>query len=164
MKGGNINRFLPYEADYELLAKCRNWETIGLWGIGICSILLPVFSHYSNITILNILWNIINPLYFLLIISYYILNVYTETFLYPATARKRRKGFIDNSLGSKFLEKSVISILEPYGNDIKLLHLFVDETETILASSDSIKTSKVAEPIVITSNIKIYLLMYQILL
>ena len=107
MKGGNINRFLPYEADYELLAKCRNWETIGLWGIGICSILLPVFSHYSNMTILNILWNIINLLYFLLIISYYILNVYTETFLYPATARKRRKGFIDNSLGSKFLEKSV---------------------------------------------------------
>ena len=43
----------------------------------------------------------------MVIIAYYVLDVYTETFLYPATARKRRKGFIDNSLGSKFLEKKV---------------------------------------------------------
>lgn len=107
MRNGNINRFLPYEADYELLSKCRTWETRGLWGLGICSVLLPVFSHYSNIPVLSVLWNIFNPLYFIIIIAYYILNVYTETFLYPATARKRRKGFIDNSLGSKFLEKSV---------------------------------------------------------
>lgn len=43
----------------------------------------------------------------MLIVGYYILDIYTETFLYPATARKRRKGFIDNSLGSKFLNKGI---------------------------------------------------------
>lgn len=107
LSNGSISRFLPYETDYELLAKCRAWETRGLWGIGICSVLLPVLSYYSNISVLSIFWNIVNPLYFIIIIAYYILDVYTETFLYPATARKRRKGFIDNSLGSKFLEKSV---------------------------------------------------------
>ena len=107
MKNRNTNRFLPYEADYGLLSKCRAWEKRVLCILGICSVLLPVFSFYSKIGLFNILWNVVNPVYFLLIIAYYILNVYTETFLYPATARKRRKGFIDNSLGSKFLEKPV---------------------------------------------------------
>lgn len=107
MKSKGAQRFLPYEADYSLLKKCRNWENIGLSVIGICSMLLPVFNFFSANFIVKMIYTCINLIYFVIIIAYYILNIYTETFLYPATARKRRKGFIDNSLGSKFLEKPV---------------------------------------------------------
>ena len=107
MKKTELNRFLPYEADYSLLSKCRIWETRGLWLIGIFSVVLPVVGSFLASTLVNTIYNILNLLYFLIIIAYYVLDVYTETFLYPATARKRRKGFIDNSLGSKFLEKKV---------------------------------------------------------
>jgi hypothetical protein len=44
----------------------------------------------------------------LLIVGYYILNVSTETFIYPATAIQRRQGFIDNSLGSRLLDKELV--------------------------------------------------------
>lgn len=84
-----------------------NLENKGLWLIGIFSVVLPVASSFRASTLVNTIYNILNLLYFLIIIAYYVLDVYTETFLYPATARKRRKGFIDNSLGSKFLEKKV---------------------------------------------------------
>lgn len=107
MKKTELNRFLPYEADYSLLSKCRIWETRGLWLIGILSVVLPVVGSFLASALANTIHNILNLLYFLVIIAYYVLDVYTETFLYPATARKRRKGFIDNSLGSKFLEKKV---------------------------------------------------------
>lgn len=107
MQKQSIQRFLPYETDYDRLGICRKIETIGLWIISICSVALPVLDYFSENNTVHGIYNIINLLYFLIIVLYYILNVYSETFLYPATARKRRKGFIDNSLGSKFLEKPV---------------------------------------------------------
>lgn len=107
MKKSELNRFLPFEADYSLLTKCRKWGTKCLVVIGICSVILPVLNVFSGISIVKKSYNIFNLCYFLLIIGYYILSTYTETFLYPATARKRRKGFIDNSLGSKFLNQNV---------------------------------------------------------
>lgn len=107
MKKTELNRFLTFEADYTLLAKCRLWGTRGLGAIGVCSVFLPLLNHYSSIGINKYIYSIFNFLYFMLIVGYYILDIYTETFLYPATARKRRKGFIDNSLGSKFLNKNV---------------------------------------------------------
>lgn len=107
MKRKGTQRFLPYEADYSLLKTCRNWENIGLGSICFCSVLLPVLNFFSENLIVKAIYTGINLIYFIIIIAYYILNIYTETFLYPATARKRRKGFIDNSLGSKFLEKPV---------------------------------------------------------
>jgi len=51
---------------------------------------------------------IISFINILLLIGYYILNVATETFIYPATAIQRRQGFIDNSLGSKLLDKELV--------------------------------------------------------
>lgn len=107
MKKSELNRFLPFEADYTLLEKCRSWGTKGLVAIGIFSIALPLVNEHMSIEPENKLYTVLNLFYFLLIIAYYILDTYTETFLYPATARKRRKGFIDNSLGSKFLNKKV---------------------------------------------------------
>lgn len=107
MKREDMTRLMPYEADYNLLAKCRKWETNGLWIIGVFSIILPLLDYFSGISLMKVLGGVINCIYFIIFIAYYILDVYTETFLYPATARKRRKGFIDNSLGSKLLEKPV---------------------------------------------------------
>lgn len=107
MKKTDLNRFLPYESDYDLLSLFRTWETCALWVISILSVLLPILDHFSGCAWLGVFYAVLNLFYFIAIIIYYILDVYTETFLYPATARKRRKGFIDNSLGSKYLEKSV---------------------------------------------------------
>lgn len=107
MKRKGTQWFLPYEADYSLLKKCRNWENAGLGIICFCSVLLPILNFFSETLIVKMIYTGTNFIYFVIIIAYYILNIYTETFLYPATARKRRKGFIDNSLGSKFLEKPV---------------------------------------------------------
>lgn len=107
MKKSELNRFLPYEADYELLSKCRDLGSKCLWGISGLSIILPIISSISDNIWIYTIYTIFNLIYLILIVGYYVLYIYTETFLYPATARKRRKGFIDNSLGSKFLEKNV---------------------------------------------------------
>lgn len=95
-------RFLPYEADYKLLDKCRKYSTIIFCCVCVFSVLLPVFTNF-----LNKLLKIYECTYFILLAAYYVLDIVTEVFIYPATARKRRQGFIDNALGSKFLEKPV---------------------------------------------------------
>lgn len=107
MKKAYLNRFLPYETDYDLLSSFRKYETLGLWLIGILSVVLPILNYFSENALLGAIHSALNLPYFLLIIAYYIIDIYTETFLYPAIARKRRKGFIDNSLGSKYLERHV---------------------------------------------------------
>ena len=67
------------------------------------SILIPLIPNlYQNKTLLVDIFKFTN---YILIIAYYVINVVTETFLYPATARLRRMGFIDNALASKFLGK-----------------------------------------------------------
>lgn len=71
------------------------------------SVVLPILNEYSLITVTKTIYDILNLFYFFVIIGYYFLDIYTETFLYPATARKHRKGFSDNSLRSKFLNKKV---------------------------------------------------------
>ena len=108
------NRFLPYETDYKILDKCRLVETIGLYGCSILSLLIPVISNFPKNAILIIIMDFLKIMDLIVIVVYYILNVVTETFLYPATARKRRKGFLDNSIGSKYLQKPVRGY---YSND-----------------------------------------------
>lgn len=110
MEKQGISRFLPYEADYQTLSYCRNWTGKMLWLVAGLSVILPLIPYLG----IPVIYNIFNCMYFILIILYYVADMYTETFLYPATARKRRKGFIDNSLGSKFLDKQVKGY---YSND-----------------------------------------------
>jgi hypothetical protein len=102
-KNKTKSRFLPYEADYELLDKWRLVGIILLYIVTVLSILIPIISNMYKSYIL--LYNILGFTSYLSIISYYVVNVVTEIFLYPATARLRRTDFIDNSLGSKFLGK-----------------------------------------------------------
>lgn len=105
MSRTNTDRFLPFEADMKQLKQYRKITTGLIRTVGVCSVVLPVVNSFIGYNWVNFLYNVINLIYFLVIIAYYILDTYTETFLYPATARKRRKGYIDNSLGSRFLEQ-----------------------------------------------------------
>jgi len=102
-KNKTKSRFLPYEADYDLLDKWRLVGIILLYIVTILSILNPIIS--STYKSYSLLCNILGFTSYISIISYYIVNIVTEIFLYPATARLRRIDLIDNSLGSKFLGK-----------------------------------------------------------
>jgi hypothetical protein len=97
------SRFLPYEADFALLKMWRRIGNILLAIVSILSISRPFVS--SNFTSNILLNNIIEYTSYIAIISYYVANIATEVFLYPASARLRRIDFIDNSLGTKFLSK-----------------------------------------------------------
>lgn len=98
------SRFLPYEVDYETV---NRWSLIGvilLWLTCVLSIIIPfVLNIYKSHVLLNNIFQFSN---YILIIGYYIVNTVTEIFLYPGVARSRRMGFVDNSLGSKFLGKA----------------------------------------------------------
>lgn len=95
-----MNDNIPYNDDYKKLKKFRSicfWELVI---ISILSVGLPIIKEYcywlyKNFDFINIC----------LIITYYILVTLTEVFIYPKTAKERRKGLIDNSLGTKLLDK-----------------------------------------------------------
>ena len=55
-----------------------------------------------------------NVLNYISIIGYGILYIIVEIIMQPMAANERRKGFIDNSLGTKLLEKPVLNY---YDND-----------------------------------------------
>lgn len=112
MDNKKTHRLLPYEIDYQFLEKCRLFEKILLYSVSILSILMPFLSNKDGIILL--IYQLVKYINILLIIAYYVLNVVTEVFIYPATAKKRRMGFVDNSFGSKYLEKQTENY---YSND-----------------------------------------------
>ena len=94
-----------YQDSYRALKKCRLWKSIVLITILVLSVGLPALHfflpyHHTWAYLLDFV-NIA------CIITYYILNVVSETFLCPAAATQNSRGFIDNSLGSKYLAKEV---------------------------------------------------------
>ena len=81
-----------------------------MWGIGILSVITPIVNNYE---ILNgLFFNIISIIYLVFVLFYFIVNIYTEVYLYPATARKRRKALFDNSFDSKYLEKPTVGYFD----------------------------------------------------
>ena len=103
----STKRFLPYGADFKKLDSFRRAETIILYIISALSFIIPYLLTIPQSDILIRVIDIIKIIDIILIIVYYILDVITEIFLYPDTARKRRKGLLDNSLGSKYLSQPV---------------------------------------------------------
>jgi hypothetical protein len=101
-------RLLPYEANFQQLRTWRRAEAALLYAICILSVMLPILESptYHKLYITKYLpyFEFLN---YLLIIGYYVITIVTETFLYPAAARRRRLGFVDNSLGAKFLGKDL---------------------------------------------------------
>lgn len=107
----NDNNNIPYKDEYKKLGLYRNIYTFCLWGVNIISIL---YLFIQNIKICSLFDIIFKSIYITLIVFYFIIENYTEIFFYPLTAFNRRKGFIDNSLNSKLLEKKVENY---YSND-----------------------------------------------
>ena len=98
------SRLIPYEAYYSSLAQWRKAGNILLTASSILSVLQPyITSQLSNNSIVV---NAVEFASYVAIISCYGTNVVSEVFLYPATARLRRRGFIDNSLGARLLTGS----------------------------------------------------------
>ena len=85
---------IPYQKDYDKLKTFRNINNAILVFICAFSIVIHILK--------NLQW--LNYIYISVVMIYFIYNSMTEIVTYPDTAVKRRKGFIDNSLGTKLLE------------------------------------------------------------
>ena len=108
-------RKLPYEVDYSTLKTWRTIKTVLLWLIFIIPIVSPILIQFKEpITCMDTILTIASYINFVLMIAYFIIDIICEAYLYPATARNRRKGFFDNSLGTKLLESPVQGY---YSND-----------------------------------------------
>lgn len=112
-----MERQLPYEISYNTVTCWRKIEDGFLWGVFICQIILQLFQINCIKHLLDsmeCIVNILNLLNYFFIILYGILYIVVEIFMQPMVANERRKGFIDNSLGTKLLDKPV---LKYYDND-----------------------------------------------
>ena len=112
-----MERQLPYEISYNTVAYWRKVENGYLWSVFICSILLQTFQidclkHSLGST--ECVINLLNILNYFSIIGYGILYIAVEIIMQPMVASERRKGFIDNSLGTKLLDKPILNY---YDND-----------------------------------------------
>lgn len=105
---------IPYQDNYKKLKLCRKLNFGLLVFVIVLSVILPIlrkcnFSFYDILDFLNIV----------LIIGYFVLTTVTEVFIYQSTSLKRRMGYIDNSIGSKLLEKPLMGYFSndsiPYG-------------------------------------------------
>lgn len=107
-----MKRQLPYEISYTRLKRCRSIETVLLWITLVIPIILVIIPYIvvngRNCT------DLFNILSYISIISYALLYIIVEIIMQPMVASSRRKGFIDNSLGSHFLNKPVTNY---YDND-----------------------------------------------
>lgn len=96
-------RFLPYRQAFQTMKRWRTVATCLLYAISVLSIAIPVLNQKAVTPVITATLAITHYFNYLLIVSYYVVNVVTEIFLYPAAARQRRLNLIDNSLGSRFL-------------------------------------------------------------
>jgi hypothetical protein len=80
-----------------------------VYSIGVLSIAIPLIqASHSHKSFAASVLPVLSFLNYLLIISYYVVDIVAEIFIYPAAARLRRLGLIDNALGAKFLGKELV--------------------------------------------------------
>lgn len=91
---------IPYQDSYDKLKICRTISFGLLAIISVLSIVLPIIKQSGHV-----FYDIFDFLNIAFIIGYSILNTVTEVFICPNAAIKRRMGYIDNSIGSKLLDK-----------------------------------------------------------
>lgn len=111
-----MERQLPYELSYKTLKLWRTIENSSLWAVFIISTILQVLSIacVKRLFDFSQLIEILSILNFVSIIGYGILYAVVEIIMQPIAASGRRKGFIDNSLGTRLLNRQVIGY---YDND-----------------------------------------------
>lgn len=104
-----LNRVLPYEDKFKQVKEWRGIGVLLLYGISVLSVAIPIIqaAAHSHKIYPSGLIPALSFVNYLLIIGYFAVDIVTETFIYPAAARLRRQGFVDNSLGSKFLGKDL---------------------------------------------------------
>ena len=116
-KTRSMERQLPYAISYNTITCWRKIEDGFLWCVFICQITLQLFQinsikHLSDSS--GCIVNILNMLNCFFIILYGIIYIVVEIFMQPMVSNERRRGFIDNSLGTKLLDRPV---LKYYDND-----------------------------------------------
>lgn len=122
-----MDRQLPYQLSYKTLKSWRKVETIFLWSTFICSILSTLFQiHKNECCIINCLSSLINFINYISIIGYGLLYIIVEIIMQPMIAKERRKGFIDNSLGTNLLGKPVINYYDNDSLDLGMYKLLVN--------------------------------------
>lgn len=111
-----MERQLPYTLSYKTLDTCRTIENIFLWSTFIISTLFSILNldYISELYNVNAVVDFLNIINYIALIGYGLLYVIVEIIMQPITASERRKGFIDNSLGTKLLDKPVVGY---YDND-----------------------------------------------
>lgn len=102
-EGPTDQRYLPYKQAFQIMKRWRMAAACLLYGISALSVATPVLKQVSSKPWVLLTLTVLDFVNYLLIVSYYVVNVVTEVFLYPAAARQRRLNLIDNSLGSRFL-------------------------------------------------------------
>lgn len=93
-------KVVPHEADFQDLSKWQKHRSIVFWILLICSLAGPALDFIKMEYTSEIL-AIVNFATFILIPIFFILEIVIDRY-YIAAEYTRRKGFIDNSLGSKF--------------------------------------------------------------
>lgn len=113
-----MKRQLPYEISYTFLKRCRSIEIFLLWITLLVPIILDIIPYFGlnwgNCIFFCKFFEFLDILNYISIILYAILYIVVEIIMQPMAASSRRKGFIDNSLGSHFLDKPVTNY---YDND-----------------------------------------------
>ncbi|MFV0331537.1 MAG: hypothetical protein ACK5KL_17225 [Dysgonomonas sp.] len=111
-----MRRQLPYTLSYKTLGFWRKIETIFLWSAFSISMIFSILSIecVSKLHNFETLIKFLNVLNYISIIGYGLLYIAVEIIMQPIVSGERRKGFIDNSLGTKLLEKPVTGY---YDND-----------------------------------------------
>lgn len=111
----NMERQLPYAINYKTLKRYRTVENLFLWSVFILSILIQLLKceTIEGLVCQNVIV-VLNVLNYISIIGYGLLYIIVEIIMQPIVASERRKGFIDNSLGTKLLNMPVTNY---YDND-----------------------------------------------
>lgn len=110
-------RQLPYKISYNTVAIWRKLENGLLWSTFACSILLLIFQNNpvcQLLVLMTCIVPIINILNYISIFGYGLLYIIVEIIMQPMVASERRKGFLDNSLGTELLAMPVQNY---YDND-----------------------------------------------
>lgn len=140
----DMDRQLPYEKMYKGIACWRKVENIFLWGTFICQILLLVYQiDYVSQLLPKCGFNFLPSLNSIFIVGYSLLYFFVEIIRQPKAASERRKGFIDNSLGSKLLDGEVQNYYDNDSIGQGLYKMLVNCYENCFFTYNIIKAMKV---------------------
>lgn len=112
-----MHRQLPYDVSYETLNCWRKIETALLWCTFISPILYSILQipyFHNNLCIIDYITSFLSFFNYFSVIGYGGLYIAIEIIMQPMVAQERRKGLLDNSIGTNFLARSVTNY---YDND-----------------------------------------------